>query len=46
MKPKNKAAQALAKLRHQKSPKPKEFYVRISKLGVEARKKKRLANAG
>ena len=41
MKVKNKAAQALAKLRHKKNPKPVSFYKRISKLGVEARRKKR-----
>lgn len=40
-KEKNKAAVELARLRHIKSPKPKEYYVKISKLGVAARKKKR-----
>ena len=36
-KQKNKAAQALAKLRHEKSPKDREFYKRISDLGAEGR---------
>lgn len=31
---KNRAAQEMAKLRHIKSPKPKEFYKEISKKGV------------
>lgn len=34
---KNEAASNLAKLSH---PRPKEFYERLQKLGVEARKKK------
>lgn len=37
MKKKNKAAQALAKLRHKKSPKTKDYYSRIGKLGAEKR---------
>lgn len=41
MKNKNKAAQALAKLKHKKNPMPREHYVHMSKLGVEARRKKR-----
>lgn len=39
---KNKAAQEMAKLRHIKSPKPKEFYKELSRKGVEAKKKKKL----
>lgn len=38
---KNKAAVALAKLRHEKNPSTVEFYTRISKLGVAAKKAKK-----
>ena len=41
MKTKNKAAQELARLKHKKNPMPREYYVKMSKLGVAARQKKR-----
>ena len=36
---KNKAAQELARLKHLKNPMPREHYVRMSKLGVAARRR-------
>lgn len=42
---KNPAAVALAKRRHEVSPKPREFYQRISKLAAIARQKKKENNS-
>ena len=41
MKTKNKAAQELARLKHEKNPMNREHYVKMSKRGVAAKRKKR-----
>lgn len=36
---KNKAAQQMARLSHQKSPRSRDFYIKISAMAAEARKR-------
>lgn len=38
---KNKAAQEMARLSHKKSPRGRDFYVKISAMAAEARKRNR-----